>query len=96
MSGIRYSKNLNAQERAELDAMHALLVQNELAYFRAAGRREAKDLHSGKPIDSIFSSVDDPYLQGWQASISALAHTFGETRHHYEVAAAKRAQEAQG
>lgn len=79
----RLSPDLTDQERIELTAMRALLVQNQLAYVRYAYKHGVVSRRGGRPVTNWYQTVDDERCQGWQAALNALAHTYGETSNLY-------------
>lgn len=89
MSDLELGPYLNDMERAELEAMYALIVQTEMKYVQDANRRGI--LCRGEAVKNWFQTVDDPESKGWQSALSAMSHIFGELRGHYETESRKRA-----
>jgi hypothetical protein len=95
MNKLDYGPNLNDQERAELDAMYALMQQNLLAYVNYCKRRGITR-SDGSLVENWYQRVDDPGAQGWQSALNSMFHTFGSVRGQYESIANLRASKYEG
>lgn len=96
MAELSYGPNLTDQERAELDAMYALIQQNVLAYVNFCTRRSIRRARDGEPVTSWYEQVDDETANGWQSALSSMMHTFGSVRGQYESIANLRAAGHEG